>query len=215
MLFVRPVLATDLLQVINATGMSAHKAPAAPVAVLYGAESNRQAGLPENTGVMFMNVPRFQRLFPAMLAFGRERNFSFPAFDQGWLNAFFSEKMPTGRALLDVHWNWKVYWGGSLWKLHCGEGKGEPERDSTCQSRLKHSPYIVHFHGPKPGRGNFLECLASMNNACLAKLSREHPYWTLCNNGFRADGGFLANSSLRLYQRFSADCHEWWRGSGG
>lgn len=69
-LFVRPVHATDLLQVINATGMSAHKAPAAPVAVLYGAESNRQAGLPENTGVMFMNVPRFQRLFPALLAFG-------------------------------------------------------------------------------------------------------------------------------------------------
>ena len=143
------------------------------------------------------------------LVFGRERNFSFPAFDQVWLNAFFSEKMPTGRALLDVHWNWKVYWGGSLWKLHCGEGKGEPERDSTCQPRLKHSPYIVHFHGPKPGRGTFLECLASMNNACLAKLSREHPYWTLCNNGFRADGCFLANSSLRLYQRFSADCHEW------
>ena len=212
-LFVRPVHATDLLHVINATGMSAHKAPAAPVAVLYAAESNKHTRYPVNTGVMLMNVPRFQRLFPALLTFGRERNFSFPAFDQGWLNAFFSKEMPTGRALLAMRWNWKVYWGGSLWKLDCGEGKGrDPERDSTCQPRLKDSPYIVHFHGPKPGKDNFLECLASMNKACLAELSRKHAYWALCNNGFRADGGSLANASLRMYQRFSADCHEWVEG---
>jgi hypothetical protein len=200
-LFVHPVHANDLLHVINAraTGMSAHEV-AAPAAVLYGPESNRHARSPENTGVMFMNVPRFQRLFPVLLAFGRERNFSFPAYDQGWLNAFFTEKMPTGRSMLDAHWNWKVYWG---------KWKDLPESDSSGQPRLKHSPYILHFHGPKPGRGNFLECLASMNDACLAELSRKHPYWTLCNNGFRADGGLLANSTLRAYQRFSADCHEW------
>ena len=182
-LFARPLQANDLLHVINTT--SAHKA-AAPAAVLYGPEANRGARSPENTGVMLINVPRFQTLFPALLAFGRARNFSFPAFDQGWLNAFFKEEMPTGRAMLDVKWNWKVYWG-----------------------KEEYVPYILHFHGPKPGRGNFLECLASMNDACLDELSPKHPYWNLCKIGFSKDGGFLANSTLRAYQRFSADCHEW------
>ena len=40
-------------------------------------------------------------------------------------------------------WNYKVYWGGDA-------------RDVK----------IVHFHGPKPGRGDLLACLASQKVAC-------------------------------------------------
>ena len=138
---------------------------------------------------MLINLPRFRRHFPRMLAFGQRYNFSFPAFDQGWLNAFFTAHaaLADARVMMDARWNWKVYWG-------------EP--------RTGH-PYIVHFHGPKPGRGAFLTCLASMNRSCLHDLPPSHPYMPLLEKGFKADGGRFAKHALLAYQRFTESCDEW------
>jgi lipopolysaccharide biosynthesis glycosyltransferase len=140
---------------------------------VYGAESNQAATGPENTGVMLINLPRFRSLFPKLLAFGQGRNFSFEAFDQGWLNAFFKAEMPAGtRAMMNARWNWKVYWGRP-----CLDKK-----EMLCHYRSWSNPHIIHFHGPKPGRGDFLKCLASMDQKCLAglkKIASAHPYCVL------------------------------------
>lgn len=194
-MFVRPMRPIDVRRAIDASPPEA--------AVLYGAEESRSVSHPVNTGVMFINVPRFERLLPELLAFGRAHNFSFPMFDQGWLNAFFETR--EGSALLDARWNWKVYWGAS----------SEPSTSTApadgVEQRVSHSrlPYVVHWHGPKPGAGYFLDCLASMNPACLDALESRHPYWDLCARGFKEDGGRLANTTLRAYRRFAASCHEW------
>ena len=58
--------------------------------VMYGREKELHgAAIPVNTGVFFMHVPRFEAAWPRMLRFGLEHQFDFPAYDQGWLNAFF------------------------------------------------------------------------------------------------------------------------------
>ena len=179
-LFLHPLRAINLLHLV---------ANSSSAAVVYGAEHNKAATGPENTGVMLINLPRFRSLFPKLLAFGQGRNFSFPAFDQGWLNAFFENEMPAGRAMMDASWNWKVYWG------------------SPCQAKLRCNypswPFIVHFHGPKPGKGNYLKCLASMNQTCLAGLEY-NPYFALTQMGFLADGGRLAKEALIAYERFTS-----------
>merc|ERR1712195_218693 len=104
-------------------------ASAPQVAVKYSTEQFRNQHKPFNTGVMFMNVPQWQNIWPSMLQFGVQRGFAFPSFDQGWINEYFVQH-PGGRAYLDEHWNWKVYWGN----------------DTVT------APRTVHFHGPKPGQ---------------------------------------------------------------
>ena len=181
-LFLTPLRATNLVHLINNSSSAA---------VAYGAESDFTAKSPENTGVMLINVPRFRTLFPKLLAFGRRHNFSFPAYDQGWLNSFFTVIGPAGaRVMMDASWNWKVYWG-------------------SPQRKQKDLPHIVHFHGPKPSRGAFLACLGSMNVSCLDGLPPQHPYMPLVRQGFRADGGRLAKNALSAHEGFSRSCGEW------
>ena len=90
---------------------------------------------PLNTGVMIIDVPRFQKELPAMLRFRNESAGPFPAFDQGLINAYFeqSRNVEQGRAMLPIEWNWKVYW----------------PTPPDMLGKIK----IVHFHEPKPGKG--------------------------------------------------------------
>ena len=169
-LFVQPMTASAVWRALQPFSANAE------AAVLYSAESTRDA-VPRNTGVMFINIPRFERMWPELLTFGRSHNFSFQAYDQGWINAFFAEK-PEQRAYLNELWNWKVYWGGGT---------------------AMRPPLLVHFHGPKPGRAQFLDCLASRNESCLDSLPADHPYIPLCAMGFRADRGRFANATLSYY----------------
>ena len=75
---------------------------------------------------MVMDVERFSQKRDALLCFGVEHKFHFPALDQGLLLKFFEgsiDKLPD-------EWNWKAYWG---W-----------------QKKKKTNIRIAHFHGPKP-----------------------------------------------------------------
>jgi len=162
-------------------------ASAPQVAVKYSTEQFRNQRKPFNTGVMFMNVPQWQKLWPGMLKFGVQRGFTFPSFDQGWINEYFAQN-PGGRAYLDEHWNWKVYWGN----------------DTVT------APRCVHFHGPKPGKGRWLECLASNDRSCLSwpDLAQPgqngksvHDYRNLLETGFNTDNGAFAHAQMLVYDQ--------------
>jgi hypothetical protein len=146
--------------------------------LLYSVESIKDNPAPINTGVMFIHLTRFAKIWPTLLDFGQSKLFRFPSYDQGWINAF-NELYPETSGYLDFRWNWKVYWGGN--------------------GNASEQPYIIHFHGPKPGRGPYLECLASRNSRCLRGL-KAHPYVRFVARGFKADGGTLANQSLVIYE---------------
>lgn len=157
------------------------------MAVKYSTEQFRNQHKPFNTGVMFMNVPRWQKMWPSMLTFGVQHGFSFPSFDQGWINEYFVQH-PGGRAYLDEHWNWKVYWGN----------------DTVT------APRTVHFHGPKPGKGRWLECLASNDRSCLSWPDLAQPaqnskssqdYRALLEAGFNADNGAFAHAQMQTYDK--------------
>ena len=84
-----------------------------------------------NAGIMYMNVPRFGNRLGDLIAFGQQRGWDSPAYDQGLLLAFFRQDEITQ---LGDRYNWKGYWG-------------KPEEDVA----------IIHWHGPKPRR--YLPCL--------------------------------------------------------
>ena len=109
----------------------------APPFVMYGRESKLNTMQPSNTGVMLIDVARFQKELPAIIQFRNEYpdQTVFTSFDQVWLNLYFEQnrRLGSGRHMLPLYWNWKLYW------------RLEP----SCFSDLK----IVHFHGPKPERG--------------------------------------------------------------
>lgn len=146
------------------------------------------SGRPKNTGVFFMSVPRFEKIWPDMLRLGVDFAFDFKekAYDQGWLNFFFiNVRRHRNVSLLPPEWNWKVYWN----------------------SRNK-SPYIVHFHGPKPGLGDYFECLASRDPTCVPSImwsnysgpGKRGSLDRLVKLGFDSDGGRMANRTLRQYR---------------
>jgi hypothetical protein len=162
-------------------------ASAPQVAVKYSTEQFRNQHKPFNTGVMFMNVPQWQKMWPSMLQFGVQRGFAFPSFDQGWINEYFNQH-PGGRAYLNEHWNWKVYWGN----------------DTVT------APRTVHFHGPKPGKGRWLECLASSDRSCLSWPDLAQPgqswksakdYNDLLVAGFNTDNGAFAHALMQTYDK--------------
>ena len=153
--------------------------------VAYGPEHKKNE-VSVNTGVMLFSPGNFGRHLADILEFGSTHNFEFQSLDQGLLNAYFDTK-PTLRAFLPFEWNYKCYWGYP---------------DAT-----ESPPRIIHFHGPKPRRGNQLECLASMNRTSpTCELAKEHPVWSayepLINIGFSRDGGQLANKTLELCNEF-------------
>ena len=142
----------------------------------------------ENTGVMLINNTAFEGIYSDFIEFGIKQKFDFKAFDQGWIEQYSKKHHGTAR-FLNTKWNWKVYWGN------------EKKKDVK----------IVHFHGPKPGTGTWLSCLASQDPTCLNTLDPKHPYAPLVKAGFEADHGHLANVTLRMYMDMldSAGRGEW------
>ena len=132
----------------------------------------------QNTGVMLINNTAFEGIYTDFIEFGIKHKFDFEAFDQGWIRRYSSFTKHRGTArFLHTEWNWKVYWG----------------------NKSKKGVKIVHFHGPKPGIGTWLSCLASQDPTCLNTLDPKHPYAPLVERGFKADHGHLANVTLRMY----------------
>ena len=132
----------------------------------------------ENTGVMLINNTAFEGIYTDFIEFGIKHKFDFEAFDQGWIRRYSSFTKHRGTArFLHTEWNWKVYWG----------------------NKSKKGVKIVHFHGPKPGIGTWLSCLASQDPTCLNTLDPKRPYTHLVKMGFKADYGHLANVTLRMY----------------
>ena len=172
-LFASPLKETDMQEVLL-------KFNANDVSVLYST-GYQKVGVPQNTGVMFMHVSRFEKILPEVLNFGSEHSYRFPAFDQGWLNSFFESNKDRSqkRGFLNIHWNWKIYWGGD-----------------------KQEPLLVHFHGPKPGR--HADCLASQNIGCLKNIPPKwKSYAPLLKLGFRTDNGLYANKTLKFFQKLT------------
>ena len=152
-----------------------------PPMVLYGREWHMRHRTPVNTGVMLMDVPAFREEFPHMIAF---RNQSpdptqFYAFDQGWMNSYFSQNkvMKAKRHLLPLYWNWKLYW----------------RLDPSVYSSLK----LVHFHGPKPAVG------AREMAACNVHHVDDIPmdYRALIEDATCCDEGRTASRVLRFFDR--------------
>ena len=77
-----------------------------------------------NTGVMIMNLEYFKQNYTPIIDFVVQRNFDFPAFDQGALNAYIN--MIDITILNHLEWNLNSYMNSSL---------------EDCK--------IFHFHGPK------------------------------------------------------------------
>jgi len=99
------------------------------------------------------------------------------AFDQGLLNEYFESKKELKRHMLPIYYNWKVYW------------KLEPSSFDQVQ--------IIHFHGPKPGKG--LEEMASCNITGLELVL--HPsvykaYEIILNQGICCDRGRTATWAM-------------------
>jgi hypothetical protein len=146
--------------------------------VAYGPEAHQNDGA-FNTGVMFIDTYRFVKAFPAMLAFGISEKFRFPAYDQGWMNAFFTlTENEGGRTSLGPLWNWKVYW--------------PPVSPSTIK--------VIHFHGPKPGNG--LEYIAYPDKFKLADAEDQmgHPhYLPLIEMSLRNNASTRAAAALDFF----------------
>jgi len=165
---------------VNAHAMMAEQSRLHDHVWSYSSEST-MGDTPENTGVMLINNTALQRIYTDFLDFGIRHELDFVAYDQGWIVAF-TEVRPSTARFLNTEWNWKVYWGGN-------------------ENNVK----IMHFHGPKPGRGAWLSCLASQDPTCLQPFSTSHlvgvdgAYYSLVYSGFSADCGYLANVTLRMY----------------
>ena len=173
-LFASPLKDSDVQEILL-------KFNANDVSVLYSTQFLK-VGAPLNTGVIFMHVSRFEKILPEVLKFGSEHSYRFDgAFDQGWLNSFFESNKDRlqKRGFLNIHWNWKIYWGSD-----------------------KRKPLLVHFHGPKPGR--YAECLASQKIACMKDIPRKwRRFLPLLLLGFRADKGLYAKQTLKFFQKLT------------
>merc|ERR1711862_357012 len=90
----------------------------------------------------------------------------YPVHDQQMLNIYRKNGNERKHTLLPIYYNWKVYW------------KLEP----SSFSQIK----IVHFHGPKPGRG--LEGMAKCNlTAVSAKVIGRADYGPFLHQGICCD----------------------------
>ena len=76
-------------------------------------ESGTDNPVPWNTGVMLMDVSKFQQEWTNILQFGHDRNTTtFPSHDQEWLNWYFwqNDELRKKAIMLNPIWNWKTYW---------------------------------------------------------------------------------------------------------
>lgn len=145
--------------------------------ITYGFEG-KHSGHPVNTGVMMIDIPRFEEEWSSILEFGRTHG-PFRAADQGWLNRYFESTTARlrNRTLLGGEWNWKVYW--------------MLEPNSLDQIK------VIHFHGPKPGKGvwEIAEC-----NTTSTRFPR---FSHLFHEGICCDHGKTAHFALRLHSALS------------
>ena len=114
--------------------------------VAYGPERSKRRWPIANTGVMFIDIPRFENeLLPSLLKYLRsDPNRTYRSYDQGLICSYFGKEKNNAKGdLLDAvgaispMWNWKLYWTFSTTK-----------KRNESMSDIK----VIHFHGPKPGR---------------------------------------------------------------
>mmetsp|Transcript_25527 Transcript_25527/g.39243 ORF Transcript_25527/g.39243 Transcript_25527/m.39243 type:complete len:444 (-) Transcript_25527:314-1645(-) len=151
----------------------------------YGREYSKTAEI-VNTGVMVIHVNRFEHELPLILQTAREQD-SYPGHDQQMLSIYKKTKARNlGKfQLLPIVYNWKVYWRLEPFDL----------------SQVK----IVHFHGPKPGRG--LEYMAKCNwTGIVHNMSPniQKAYNNHLNQGICCDYGRTAAWATQTIQSLKA-----------
>ena len=159
-IFANKISRADIKQLTN-------ELSTAKAIVSYGREFSKVSST-ANTGIMLIDVQKFGDIVPGMIKFLEEKG-PFGAFDQGLVNAYFTEKK-LKRHVLNIYYNWKAYW------------KVEPSNFDQVK--------IVHLHGPTPGRG--LEAIAS----CNAASNSIKPYDHLVKEGICCDKGRTASWAL-------------------
>ena len=133
-----------------------------------------------NTGVMMIDVEKFENERRLMFDFARNRTV-YPNHDQQLLNFYFDrEAFRDKRDQLPIHYNWKPYW--------------------TLEPTTIEEVKIVHFHGPKPSKG--LEEIANCDIPGVAKLPK--PYQRIAYHGICCNGGEVAKLALDAFQRWKA-----------
>ena len=151
----------------------------------YGREYSKAAHI-FNTGVMVMHVKRFEEELPLILQTAREQD-PYPRHDQAMLNIYKNaDKTNTEKfQLLPIHYNWKAYW------------RLEPFDFFQVK--------IIHFHGPKPGRG--LEDMSKCNwtgifHNMLPNIRRA--YGPLLHQGICCDYGRTAEWAVQTIHSLKA-----------
>lgn len=151
----------------------------------YGREFSKTSEI-VNTGVMVMHVKRFEQELPLILQTGREQG-TYPGQDQALLNIYrnTNEKNRQKFKLLPIHYNWKVYW------------RLEPFDFSQVK--------VVHFHGPKAGRG--LEEMSKCDFTGFFHHKRsdfQSAYGALMHQGICCDYGRTAGWAIHTIQSLKA-----------
>jgi hypothetical protein len=148
--------------------------------VSYGQEYSKLGHI-FNTGVMVMNVERFEQELPKMLQQARDAEV-YPGHDQILINNYreANDVLKEKFHLLPMHYNWKAYWG----------------LEPSAFSQVK----ILHFHGPKLGRG--LEVIAKCNLTAMSLLPPA--YTNHLNHGICCDRGRTAKWSIEAIHLLKA-----------
>lgn len=188
--FVNPITHSDLEY------LKSRISPQKDPYILYGRQQDPSYLTPSNTGVVLMDVYRFADDWPDFYLYGRKEG-PFLSFDQGWFNSFYSSsrRRRKKRALLPLHWNWKAYWM-----------LDDPPSDSF--KKIK----ILHFHGPKPGRGLYDMAICSLIDSRTSgtntskqeqqlRLERiPKDYLPLVKNSMCCDTGRTAHHIWQMYR---------------
>ncbi|GAB4813078.1 hypothetical protein N2152v2_000124 [Parachlorella kessleri] len=130
---------------------------------------------------MVFNVPAVRNELPNFLRYGRDNNFSFPVYDQGWLVQYRTDYNKTWPAIAD-EMNWKVYWGSNP------------------------NASILHWHGPKPRLGKCIECFLEerQKEGWEKRCGGCHPaYVPLLQFAQAADGGRMCAQMLAKFEEYA------------
>jgi hypothetical protein len=152
--------------------------------VSYGREYSKLGHI-LNTGVMVINVERFEQELPKMLQQARDEKV-YPGHDQQLINNYreANDALKEKFQLLPMHYNWKAYWG----------------LEPSAFSQVK----ILHFHGPKLGRG--LEVIAKCNLNAISLLRKDiaKAYMPHLRQGICCDRGRTAEWSIKAMHLLKA-----------
>ena len=153
---------------------------------IFAIGGQKKMGEKANTGVMYINVQGFGAQVADLVAFGKEHDWNFIAYDQGLILAFFHQDKI---AQLPDQFNWKGYWG----------------------SPKAASPFIIHWHGPKPRRD--LKCLLqqiifrdTMSSSDATETCKSAPdYSPLVWES--PDRGAYYNHVLQVFEKYILQVH--------